>query len=817
MAREEQIIIDVEINVGDTEQRLGYVAKAISGLTEENKKLKKELKDGTGDWAENTAQIKANEAEIKSFKVAEKDLSAILSVSDRQWRTYSDSIRGQAAQLADLKNQYISLTKAERDSAGGKDMLKKLMELDAQVKENDASMGNFQRNVGNYPKVFDLSGTSVGKFQSMLSGLGGTSTTVGGVVGTAFGTMKTQAISLGKAFLTPPIGLIVVVLSAIMFAVQKVVQAFKKNDEASTQLEQALSSLTPIAEGISWVFDKLALVLSKVFLGIGKVISSVLSLIPAYKDAAAAANELVVAQDNLEQTERDYTISSAKNNAEIARIKKEAVNTQKYTNKEIEEMLQRADDLEMENLQNDKNRKEESLRLLKAKAKQEKDTSDATADAIAAAEAAKYQAEESYYSGTMRLASKANAAREKQASQNAAAAKAAAAERQKEIENQEAAAEKAIQISKQLEDAMVEAIESQIEREIAAEKLATQRKIDELNAETDLTAEAVKNRNALIKQLKINSDAKIKELTDKNAKEEQEKLVDAEAEKLRIKNEAAGKEAKNLEDLADRKRQIMENEFNAARLNLERLHADEKSFADLALTEAQTEAQALITMDAATKAALYQSEAEYTADVIEAKRKIVEATDAVITAEHRQLEQQVESIQAFGDAISSVLSEMAGDSREALIFQKLIALANASLNLATAISAATAAGAIGGPAKIAANIASVIVAFAQVTKAMKASKVPEPPKFERGGIVGGSSYTGDNVIARVNSGEMILNFEQQKKLFDMLAMNNNDGRGMIDYDLLARAMSRQPAPVMIYKEFTDFQEKIVTFDEHIKL
>ena len=39
--------------------------------------------------------------------------------------------------------------------------------------------------------------------------------------------------------------------------------------------------------------------------------------------------------------------------------------------------------------------------------------------------------------------------------------------------------------------------------------------------------------------------------------------------------------------------------------------------------------------------------------------------------------------------------------------------------------------------------------------------------YEQGGIVGGSSFSGDNLTASVNSGEMILNRSQQKKLFEM--------------------------------------------------
>lgn len=44
------------------------------------------------------------------------------------------------------------------------------------------------------------------------------------------------------------------------------------------------------------------------------------------------------------------------------------------------------------------------------------------------------------------------------------------------------------------------------------------------------------------------------------------------------------------------------------------------------------------------------------------------------------------------------------------------------------------------------------------------SKVPE---FATGGIVGGTSFSGDNILAKVNSGEMILNQAQQSKLFSL--------------------------------------------------
>jgi hypothetical protein len=65
-----------------------------------------------------------------------------------------------------------------------------------------------------------------------------------------------------------------------------------------------------------------------------------------------------------------------------------------------------------------------------------------------------------------------------------------------------------------------------------------------------------------------------------------------------------------------------------------------------------------------------------------------------------------------------------------------------------------------------AAIAAVMAALAGVI-----SLVATLNKFAEGGIVGGSSYSGDNIIARVNSGEMILNKRQQSNLFKILNGN----------------------------------------------
>ena len=62
-------------------------------------------------------------------------------------------------------------------------------------------------------------------------------------------------------------------------------------------------------------------------------------------------------------------------------------------------------------------------------------------------------------------------------------------------------------------------------------------------------------------------------------------------------------------------------------------------------------------------------------------------------------------------------------------------------------------------------IAAVAALGAVVATAISAASKPNLHKFAEGGIVGGSSFTGDRVPAMVNSGEMILNKTQQARLF----------------------------------------------------
>lgn len=77
-------------------------------------------------------------------------------------------------------------------------------------------------------------------------------------------------------------------------------------------------------------------------------------------------------------------------------------------------------------------------------------------------------------------------------------------------------------------------------------------------------------------------------------------------------------------------------------------------------------------------------------------------------------------------------------------------------------------------------IAAVAALGSVVASAISAADA-QRQKFAGGGIVGGSSFTGDRVSAQVNSGEMILNRAQQARLFQIA--NGAGGGGQVEFHI----------------------------------
>ena len=137
-------------------------------------------------------------------------------------------------------------------------------------------------------------------------------------------------------------------------------------------------------------------------------------------------------------------------------------------------------------------------------------------------------------------------------------------------------------------------------------------------------------------------------------------------------------------------------------------------------------------------------------------------------------------VNALATAMSSLGEIVSGDAENWLTWGANVvsAVANAipafeaaaiaSRSKATADSAS----AVAGGASAVANIPYAGPALAVAAALSIAAAIAAAPQFATGGVVGGASFTGDNVLARVNSQEMILTREQQNILSDRLTSAN---------------------------------------------
>lgn len=133
----------------------------------------------------------------------------------------------------------------------------------------------------------------------------------------------------------------------------------------------------------------------------------------------------------------------------------------------------------------------------------------------------------------------------------------------------------------------------------------------------------------------------------------------------------------------------------------------------------------------------------------------------------KDIDKMNESLRATSDIFGS-LGSIAGTAGEDFLAASIGMMGNIS-NMILQLQALTTAQGVSSASKLPfpANLAAIATVVATI-----ASVFASLPKFAKGGIIGGSSYFGDKLLARVNSGEMILNQRQQGRLLSMTSGSN---------------------------------------------
>lgn len=791
----ESILIDINFSY---EEAVAGVVKFKSRLVElrrEQAELEKSFRSGevsADDYTAANAKLSGQiEAARKTMNDYQREIKNVEVALDSQMGSY-ESLN---AQLLALKKQYQQLSREEREGAKGQEMLSHIHDLDTELKAIDKDMGQYFRNVGNYPSALEGLVPGFSNLKSVLGALGVSFTDLQTKGVKAFAGLGTSVQAFGKMFLTPPIIVIAATLSAIMLAVEKVSDAIKKNDDVGTSLQRSYAALQPVLTLVGKAFEGLVTVLAKVVETGAKALSSVLSFIPGYKQAAAAAQELVTAEDNLQEAERAYTRESASRQAEISELRAKAQEEDEYTLAERRKFLEESMKLmEEENAAARKNL-EERIRIAKARAEQERDTSDATKDAIADMEAAMSAADARFYSDTRTIQRQLN---------SLSGTAAATVDRTAEY------AARAAEIHRQLRDAVIATIKDAGERSKAELEAQYGDELDGLRTrlatERNLTEREKDELAQLIKLKEDELQAAVQSIDDEASAERIQRDYAAALEAVRLRVSAAKKGSEEeyaartelLEkqraaelgnaELTEQERKNIEEKYRQQRVTLESQHS--KDMMRILRDDIVSQVK-----ETGTKAYKAEKESlERMLDVLdgytdEQKEKFAGSLDdfdeyvkklrerygkTVDDYKKTELQLWLEFLngmsQTFG-ALGDVMDAFGADSRAFVIAEQSTALIEVAITQGIAISEAIRAALEGSHSwlsaavQIATAVATVTSQFASVVSNIKSAT---SGSYATGGIIPGNSVSGDRLIARVNSGEMILNRSQQAAAYSAL-------------------------------------------------
>lgn len=708
MAERITTILDVQLDAKQVAADLENLSRQIANVKNEQKQLDEEFKAGKVSATDYTKSTAAMKDELTWLQKQQKGVIATQKILTSESNTYSDSLNGQRQKLADMQKAYDQLTAAQRESASGRAFLEALKEQSDTVKELEEATGRAQRNVGNYPKVVTAAVPALNKLQGVLGSIGVSMQDLSTQGMKAFSNLGTSVKAFGKAFITPPVVVITAILSAILLVIDQVTKAFKKNDDAMTALQKAFAVFEPIGDAVKLVFDKIAGALAEVATMIAKVVSWVGGkLSPAYAEATKKAQELVKAQDDLQESERKYTVDSAKRSAQVAELRNKATQSAKYSAEERKRFLQEAIALEKQNLEDEKTIAAERLRILEEQAKKNSDTSDATKDKIAEARAAMYQSEEAYYTGVRKL-----------------------------------------------------------------EKQLTDFEAEEKQARVDAWYEEWHNKVL---------------------------IADAEAATLKAMQEEATKAANEMLD-------------------------------GLEEEEEETEEEPPTVEDMVRKMwGLDQESVDYFKELIEQGVSVAEAKTLVLSDQTKRMAGAFSK--TFTD-MGNALSAFAEDSEDAAAAQKAFTFAGIVMNQAQAVAEGGLAVAKGIESAAAipfpANIPAILSVVAQIGgliatvmstigQAKQIFSSADAGKYAAGGVVGGESYTGDNLIAHVNSGEGIYTGKQANTILQQIANNPVSGNNIEELTAAFRSAVENVHPTLVYSEFGEFEKEVTTYEELAKV
>lgn len=278
---------------------------------------------------------------MQELSYAQDELSNFMAKTRQGCNALEGSYNALSYQMGVLKQEW----KATNDEARRAELTAQISEINDKLKDMDAEVGVFSRNVGNYTgsmvEAFKNVGINVSGMSPMFNNLANSAAQAGAKGQSAFTALSTGAKSLGnslKALVANPVGAIIM---GIVLAVKAAVAIFDKfkesvnrNEAASDNLAKAMAPVKAIVQGITNVFDDFVEWCTKGAAAIGVLVSSAMKFLGIQQELVSAENELADLRQSNQELERQNIVNNAQLELEASEARAKAADKENNTNEQ---------------------------------------------------------------------------------------------------------------------------------------------------------------------------------------------------------------------------------------------------------------------------------------------------------------------------------------------------------------------------------------------------------------------------------------------------------------------------------------------------
>lgn len=805
---EKEIILNVKVQT-NTEAAIKQIME-LNTQIEREKNLQKEynqwLKEGTVSWEEYNREMEISKQHVTEYSTKIRALRKEIQNNIKVESDLRGSLVQLRAALSNLTAEYDNLSKAERDSAKGKELQDKINAVTKELKGAEEATGRFNRNVGNY--------------ENAIKSVFGNNQLVAGIQA-----VRNGVIGVSKAFDLLKSHPVIAVISVITALFLKLANSAKNNEEQYVKLQQVLAPLKMAMDGITRVVESIV----DVFLSAAQAVTGLVGAFLDFIGVGDSINqnskdyiELEKQKLDLANKERSDLVENAKLSMEASDLRAKSAQKDKYSAEERIQFLNEAIDKEKAMADNELEQAKQRLEIAKKEAERTKNSKEVN-DELAQAEANLYNVQKEYNTKTRELYSQRSEAQTKLNQ-----------EEEQRLQLVQERSDKELAAMRALRDSENALIADSVEKQRAAinssydDQIADLRK--RMETEENLTDQARAAMSATIENLEKKRTAELAELNEESIREKleqeaayieqrlqlategtiQEYSLKAEQLKkekeIELSNTKLTAEQKQLiEDSYQKKLDEMTSEYERKKQD-KAMEALELELSNrLAAAKIAGEDELQVELENAKKRldSLQQlegeSDAEFKARQLEAQQEYLDAQQAIADREVEIQRTKYEAIEQITGALSGLFEELGESNKTFTILSKTLALAEIAINTGKAISSAVAASAgkgLFGLAEIATLVTTII---SNMTAAIG---IVNSAKFAKGGLVEGSGTgTSDSIPAMLSNGESVMTARATSMFAPLLSAINVAGGGVpiqvrekssqaLGEEMIARAIAR---------------------------